>query len=54
MVGFVRTELMAICDPDDWEHAELAAEYLAQMILSQAGVSTSGASPWIEMLDLPE
>jgi hypothetical protein len=50
MVGTVNTRLMAICEPDDWEHAELVAEYLTQMILSQAEDGTSGAASWVEKL----
>ena len=50
MVAYVNTELMAICDPDDHDHVLLIADYLSQMIESQAGMGTSGAQSWIEKL----
>lgn len=41
---------MAICDPDDEEHAAVVADYLIEIIIAQAGEGTSGASSWIEEL----
>lgn len=43
MIAYVNTEYMAICDPKDDQAAKQIAEYIAQLIRSQANSWTSSA-----------
>ena len=50
MIGEVNLDLVSMCEVDDPEKAELIADYLSTIILSQAGYGPSGAPSWLEDL----
>ncbi len=50
MIGEVKLDLVSMCEVDDPEKAELIADYLSTIILSQAGCGGSGAPSWLEDL----